>query len=121
MSKIVLPLFLCYRCNFTSKTLLNLFMNEFKLKKCLTEVKHLFLMDQGDFFTLFMDKAEQELKRDVGFISLPRITALLHIALRSSSLANTELGDNFSAVFLPYSLTEQLEMIIKRGQETHVS
>lgn len=96
-------------------------MNEFNLKKCLTEVKHFFLLDQGDFFTLFMDKAEQELKRDVGSISLPRITALLHIALHSSSLANTELGDNLNAVFLPFSLTEQLETIIKRGQENSVS
>jgi hypothetical protein len=38
--------------------------------------------ENGDFFIQFMDAAEEELRRDVKEVSLPRIQGLLQLALQ---------------------------------------
>ena len=92
-------------------------MGELQLKQRLMSLKRFFLLDQGDFLVHFMDAAEQELCKNVGDISMPKLRSLLDSALRGSTASQDPFCDDLSCEVLPYTLISQLLRVISVRHE----
>lgn len=96
----------------SSSLLLDLLMKEMDLMTRLRSLKHYFMLDQGDFIVQFMDLAENELKKPMDDILLPRLDTLLEIALRTSAANVDPYKDDLKVDLLPYDLITQLFKIL---------
>ena len=63
----------------SSRALVLLLMDKFKLMESLQTVRRYFLLDQGDFLMHFLDSAEDELQKDFENLSAGRVQHLLSI------------------------------------------
>jgi gamma-tubulin complex component 2 len=97
---------------FACSTLFKLVTEEKNLLGVLRSVKHYFLLDQGDFFVHFLDSAQEELRKPVTSISIPKLSSLLELSLRTSSADSDPYKDNLIIVMQPYKILDQLHRII---------
>lgn len=93
---------------YASGRLLHVLRSDYGLLAKLRSVKHYFLLDQGDFFTHFMDVAEDELKPPAANVQPSTLQTLVDIAIRASTIRDEELGDSMKIKLLPYNLVNQL-------------
>ncbi|KAI8905007.1 Spc98 family-domain-containing protein [Gorgonomyces haynaldii] len=96
-----------------NKQLLDMLMKEFKLIERLRSIKNLFLLNQSDYLTHFLDLALDHLKQPKEVISLPKLKALLELVIRSSSTvaSSDPYRDAFSVELSQMSLFDQLMKI----------
>eukprot|EP00727_Mastigamoeba_balamuthi_P001036 m51a1_g1093 putative gamma-tubulin complex component 2 isoform x1 (765) ;mRNA; r:66278-69215 len=99
-------------CAAASARLLGLMFDKLQLRARLRSLKHFFLLDQGDFFVHFMDVAGSELRRAAADINVPRLNALLELALRTSPLDADPYKGALECDLLPCTLVTQLLSII---------
>ncbi|EDV26389.1 uncharacterized protein TRIADDRAFT_23299 [Trichoplax adhaerens] len=101
--------------NYASEELLKVLLKEKDLKGRLRSIRNYFLMNQGDFFVHFMDLAEDEMRKN---IVLPRLDALLELALRTSAAVHDPYKDDLRIELLSYDLITQLFRILAVSQDT---
>eukprot|EP00980_Cylindrotheca_fusiformis_P011700 scaffold2783_cov129-Cylindrotheca_fusiformis.AAC.1 len=65
-----------------SQVLVKLMKDDFKLKDSLLVMKRYFLLDQGDFVTNFLDRAEEELRKPSEDLSVSRIQSWLNLSVQ---------------------------------------
>ena len=81
------------------------------LRSHLLSLRRFFLLEHGDFFTQFMDTAEAELRREVGQVALPRVQALLQLAVQTSTLATDPNREGLSCSLASHNLIQHLHLI----------
>lgn len=81
------------------------------LRSHLRSMRRFFLLEHGDFFTQFMDSAEEELRRDVRDVVLTRVQGLLQIALQTSTLLHDPHKEELSCTLASYNLIQHLHLI----------
>lgn len=98
---------------YSSRALLKLLEMGHDLSSHLRSISRFFLLEHGDFFIQFMDSAEDELRKEVGDVSIARIQSLLQLAVQSSSTALTfELhADELSCSLASHNLIQHLYLI----------
>ena len=97
---------------FAAECVLNLIMDEAKLKARLRSVHRYFLLQQGDFFVHFLDLAEPELRKHVDDIAAGRLETLLELALRSTTAEMDPYKDDLRVVLKQDDLVTQLSCIL---------
>lgn len=102
---------------YASKKILRILLDESNLVAHLNSVKHYFFMDKGDFIVLFMDIAENELKKDIDSIVPTRLQSLLELAVRTSAMSQDPHADLLGIDLLPDSVCHQLSRILGHGEE----
>ena len=102
-----------------SHKLLGLVMKEHDLLGHLRSIKHFFLLDQGDLMVHFMDTAEEELNNPIGSIPVPRLEALLELALRTSISNSDPYKDNLHLLLIPFNLKLHLIHVLAVQPEKH--
>lgn len=100
-----------------SKQLLHLLVKESNLVGHLYSVKHYFFMDQGDFIVQFMDMAEDELSKEINDINPSRLSSLLELCLRTSSMKSDPHHEEVQIELMEDSLLTQLSLILSKGTE----
>ena len=81
------------------------------LRSHLKSIRRFFLLEHGDFFTQFMDSAEEELRRDVRDVVLTRVQGLLQIALQTSTLLHDPHKEELSCTLASHNLIQHLHLI----------
>jgi gamma-tubulin complex component 2 len=87
------------------------------LRSHLKSIRRFFLLEHGDFFTQFMDSAEEELRRDVRDVVLTRVQGLLQIALQTSTLLHDPHKEELSCTLASHNLIQHLHLIQVRDDE----
>ena len=100
-----------------SKQLLRLLVKESDLLGHLYSVKHYFFMDQGDYIVQFMDMAEDELSKEIGDMNPSRLSSLLELCLRTSSMKTDTHHEEVQIELMDNSLLTQLSDILSKGTE----
>lgn len=100
---------------YASKKLLHMLLDKSDLIAHLNSVKHYFFMDKGDFLVLFMDIAEEELKKDIDDIAPTRLQSLLELAVRTSAMSTDPHADLLGIELLNDSVLYQLSQILSHG------
>ena len=90
------------------------------LRSHLKSIRRFFLLEHGDFFTQFMDSAEEELRRDVRDVVLTRVQGLLQIALQTSTLLHDPHKEELSCTLASHNLIQHLHLIQVRADEDDV-
>ena len=88
------------------------------LRSHLRSMRRFFLLEHGDFFTQFMDSAEEELRRDVRDVVLTRVQGLLQIALQTSTLLHDPHKEELSCTLASHNLIQHLHLIQVRVSVT---
>lgn len=101
---------------FSSQALLRQLQGECGLESHLKSVRRFFLLENGDFFTQFMDSAEDELRREVKEVSLARIKGLLQLAVQTSTLASDPHKEDLSCTLAAHNLIQHLHLIQSAGE-----
>ena len=101
---------------FSSATLLRLCEKKYNLYSHLKSLRRFFLLEHGDFFVQFMDTAEEELRREVRDVALPRIQGLLQLAVLTSTLASDPNKDELSCTLASHNLIQHLHLIQTAGE-----
>jgi len=81
------------------------------LRSHLRSMRRFFLLEHGDFFTQFMDSAEEELRRDVRDVVLTRVQGLLQLALQTSTLLHDPHKEELSCTLASHNLIQHLHLI----------
>ncbi len=97
--------------NFSSRALLQQLDGECGLHSHLKSLRRFFLLENGDFFTQFMDIAEAELHRDVKDISLARIQGLLQQAVHTSTVSLDPNKEELTCTLASHNLIQHLNLI----------
>lgn len=101
---------------YSSQALLRLLEHQYGLISHLKSLQRFFLLENGDFFVQFMDTAEDELRRDVVDVALPRVQALLHLAVNTSTLNADPHRDDLSCSLASHNLIQHLHLIQSAGE-----
>lgn len=107
---------------FACQELLNIVMKEERLTERLASLKRYFFLQQGDFFTHFMDIAESELDTDIlatdsSTLNNPvKLASLLELALRTSNAVSDPFSDDVSCSLQQFSLLEKLNAAHNRTE-----
>lgn len=105
---------------FSSKSLLELIMDDNDLMGRLISVKRYFLLQQGDFIVQFMDACEKELSKNVDEVIPMRLENLLELTLRLSSAKHDKYQDDLFTTLMPFGIATQMSKIIKSKYEDEV-
>ena len=100
---------------FSSRALLRLLEENHGLSSHLRSLRRFFLLEHGDFFTQFMDVAEEELRREAKDISPTRIQSLLQLAIQTSTLSNESHREDLSCFLASHNLIQHLHLIQSAG------
>jgi len=101
---------------FSSRALLKLLEEGHGLSGHLRSLRRFFLLEHGDFFIQFMDAAEEELRRDVRDVSLPRIQGLLQLAVQTSTLSSDPHREDLTCTLASHNLIQHLHLIQSAGE-----
>ena len=101
---------------FSSTALLRLLEDEYGMRSHLKSLQRFFLLSNGDFFVQFMDTADEELRRDVADVALPRVQALLQLAVNTSTLATDPHREGLSCSLATHNLIQHLHLIQSAGE-----
>lgn len=106
-----------------SRTLLNIFMRDYRILDVLAFMKRYFLLDQGDFFVHFLDMAEDELLQEMTTISRGRIQNWMALSIQMSGGNDEALGFHDDSADMVSSLTGTfaLESLINHLDALHAS
>jgi len=76
----------CVECKYesASRTFLNIMVRDYCVLDVLAFMKQYFLLDQGDFFVHFLDKAENELLKEVIYVSRGRVQNWMSLSIQMS-------------------------------------
>lgn len=91
------------------------------LRSHMISLRRFFLLEHGDFFTQFMDAAEDELCREVKEVHLPRVQGLLQMAVQTSTLVNDPHKEDLSCTLASHNLIQHLQLIQVRTQSFYLS
>ncbi|CAO1435353.1 unnamed protein product [Diamesa tonsa] len=105
---------------FSSKSLLELIMDDNDLMGRLISVKRYFLLQQGDFIVQFMDACEKELSKNVDEVIPMRLENLLELTLRLSSAKHDKYQDDLFTTLMPFGIATQMSKIIKSKYEDEI-
>lgn len=103
-----------------SRTLLNIFMRDYKVLDILAFMKRYFLLDQGDFFVHFLDMAEDELLQEMSSISRGRVQNWMALSIQMSGgrdesdylhVQSNDLESSLTGTFALESLINQLDAL----------
>lgn len=96
-----------------NRALLHLLFQNYNLMDRLKSIKNLFLLNQSDYLTHFIDVSVNELLKPSAKVSLTKLKSLLELVLRSpSTLASNDLyRDSFTVEISQMSLLDQLMRI----------
>jgi gamma-tubulin complex component 2 len=97
--------------NYASNLLLTMLLQENQLLARLASVKRYFLFQQGDFYSHFIDIAEEELLKPVTEINPIKLKSLLELALRTSKAQSDPFYEDLSCYLQPHTLLQKLEAI----------
>jgi hypothetical protein len=81
------------------------------LRSHLRSLRRFFLLEHGDFFTQFMDTAEEELRREAKEVALVRVQALLQMAVQTSTLLSDPHREELSCTLASHNLIQHLHLI----------
>lgn len=81
------------------------------LRSHMISLRRFFLLEHGDFFTQFMDTAEEELRRDVKDVALSRVQGLLQMAVQTSTLFNDPHKEDLTCSLASHNLIQHLHLI----------
>jgi MoxR-like ATPase len=81
------------------------------LRSHMISLRRFFLLEHGDFFTQFMDAAEDELRREVKDVHLARVQGLLQMAVQTSTLVNDPHKEDLSCTLASHNLIQHLQLI----------
>lgn len=81
------------------------------LRSHMISLRRFFLLEHGDFFTQFMDTAEEELRRDVKDVALSRVQGLLQMAVQTSTLVNDPHKEDLTCSLASHNLIQHLHLI----------
>ncbi|KAJ5077069.1 gamma-tubulin complex component 2 [Anaeramoeba ignava] len=98
--------------SYASTLLLDIMIKENKLFDHLNALKRYFLLGTGDFMSLFIDTAKEELDKNVIEVVPSKLVSFLGIALSSSVSSRDLMKDNLSCQLLPNNLISQLLTIL---------
>jgi gamma-tubulin complex component 2 len=88
-----------------SRVLVQLMKDDFKLKESLLVMKRYFLLDQGDFVTHFLDRAEEELRKQSEDVSVSRIQNWLNLSIQLTEAHREDAhGANNRCPLIPQGL-----------------
>ncbi len=96
---------------FSSRALLKLLEVNHKLSTHVRSLRRFFLLEHGDFFSQFMDTAEEELRKEVSEVVLGRIQSLLHQAVQTSTLSADPNRDDLTCSLAQHNLIQHLHLI----------
>lgn len=95
----------------SSRALLRLLQEGHNISSHFRSLRRFFLLEHGDFFTQFMDTAEEELRRDVKDITLSRVQNLLALAIQTSTLSLDTNREDISCSLASHNLIQHLHLI----------
>jgi gamma-tubulin complex component 2 len=106
-----------------SRTLLNIFMRDYRILDVLAFMKRYFLLDQGDFFVHFLDMAEDELLQEMTSISRGRVQNWMALSIQMSGGNDKSDGFHDDSADMESSLTGTfaLESLINHLDALHAS
>ena len=81
------------------------------LRSHMISLRRFFLLEHGDFFTQFMDTAEEKLRREVKDVHLGRVQGLLQMAVQTSTLVNDPHKEDLSCSLASHNLIQHLHLI----------
>jgi gamma-tubulin complex component 2 len=81
------------------------------LRSHMISLRRFFLLEHGDFFTQFMDTAEEELRREVKDVHISRVQGLLQMAVQTSTLVNDPHKEDLSCSLASHNLIQHLHLI----------
>ena len=85
------------------------------LRSHMISLRRFFLLEHGDFFTQFMDTAEEELRREVKDVALGRIQGLLQMAVQTSTVASDPHREQLTCSLASHNLIQHLQLIQVRS------
>ena len=100
---------------FSSRALLRLLEESHGLSTHLKSLRRFFFLENGDFFTQFMDTAEFELRKEAKDISVTRIQTLLQLAIQTSTIASDFHREDLSCSLASHNLIQHLHLIQSAG------
>jgi gamma-tubulin complex component 2 len=83
-------------------------MDESKLVDRLKSMKHYFFMDRGDWFSHFVDGAEDVLEQKVNKVKIEKLESLLELAIRTASTNSDPYKDDVECELSQHVISEQL-------------
>ena len=81
------------------------------LRSHMISLRRFFLLEHGDFFTQFMDTAEEELRREAKDVVLSRVQGLLQSAVQTSTLVNDPHKEDLTCSLASHNLIQHLHLI----------
>jgi len=81
------------------------------LRSHMISLRRFFLLEHGDFFTQFMDTAEEELRREAKDVVLSRVQVLLQSAVQTSTLVNDPHKEDLTCSLASHNLIQHLHLI----------
>lgn len=99
---------------YANATLLHVLLDDRHLMDRLNSLKHHFFLDQGDWFTHFLDNASHELSKKSKHISLTKLQSLFDLAIRnpSSSSSGDPYKEDVKVALSSSTLTDWLMRIV---------
>ena len=85
------------------------------LRSHMVSLRRFFLLEHGDFFTQFMDTAEEELRREAKDVVLSRVQVLLQSAVQTSTLVNDPHKEDLTCSLASHNLIQHLHLIQVRN------
>ncbi|KAH7826782.1 gamma-tubulin complex component 2 [Monocercomonoides exilis] len=108
-----------------SRDLVEIIVKEKGLIQRLKSLKSTFLFAEGDFFVLFADMAESELKKPAAAVCIPRLEAMLDVALSSTGTDDETFREDYGCAMSDTPFVAHLQAIheasIRRERHSHSS
>jgi len=104
-----------------SDTLLRMLLHDYDLLSSLRFMKKYFLLDQGDFFVDFLDRAEDELHKELPNVLQGRVQNWLSTSIARTSESSCQLASALRCTFQNKSLRDTLDDIGKRSRSKSAS
>ena len=101
--------------SFASRALLSLLLTDYALLSHLASIKAYFFLAHGDWYTAFLDIAEDELSKSMGSIQRTKLQSLLSLALKSSRALHDPHHDLLTCALQPHSLMQRIDAIGRVG------
>ena len=94
---------------FASRSLLSLLLSDYALLSHLSSIAHYFLFAHSDWYTQFVELAEEELERSMWAIQRERLQGLLQLAIKSARGGQAANSERLTCYLQPHSLMQKID------------